>query len=83
MELLEGLLNSEQVGEWLQAFFSVEMAKLAFAFVLAERLHSRAMRRTMSEQFGLLRGTIDHVADVMAKRMDGLEDRIESLEIKK
>jgi hypothetical protein len=82
MDVLLSLLDLEHVQTWLQSFFSAEMAKLTFAFVLAERLHSRAMRKTMSEQFGLLRGTIDHVADVMAKRMDGLEDRIESLEKK-
>lgn len=83
MDLLVSLIDVEPIGSWLRELFSLELAKLAIAFVLAERLHSRAMKKTMAEQFGLLRGTIDHVANVMAKRMDGLEDRIDSLEKKK
>lgn len=82
MELLFSLIDSELIGGWLREFFSIEMAKYAVAFVLAERLHARSMRKTMSEQFGLLRQAIDHASEVMGKRMDTLEDRIENLEKK-
>jgi hypothetical protein len=76
MELLLSLLDAELLKE----IFSAEMARLTVAFVLAERLHARSMRKNLTEQFNLLRGTIDHVAEIMAKRMDGLEGRVERLE---
>lgn len=82
MDAILSLLDLELVQGWLGQLFTVELAKLTFAFVLAERLHSRAMKKIMTEQFKLLRGTIDHVAEVMAKRMDGLEERVDSLEKK-
>lgn len=72
MELIFGLLDLELVGE----IFSVETARLSIAFIIAERLHASMVKK----ELGLLRGSIDHVADVMGKRLDSLEVRIERLE---
>jgi hypothetical protein len=82
MDALVSLLDLEPISSWMRGVFTVELARLTIAFVFAERLHARAMKKNMAEQFSLLRGTIDHAIGVFGTRLDGLEDRLEVLEKK-
>lgn len=76
MDWLLGLLPVDFIVSWLGEAFQSELGKMAFLFLLAAEIHKRAMRK----EFTLLRGSIDHVADVMGKRIDGIEKRLVSLE---
>ena len=75
MDLLS-LLPLDFAVRWLGELFQTEMAKMALLFLLAGEIHKRAVKK----EFALLRQSIDHVADVMGKRIDGIESRIIRLE---
>lgn len=75
MDLLS-LLPIDFALSWLGDLFQTEMAKMTFLFILAGEIHKRAVKK----EFALLRQSIDHVAEVMGKRIDGIESRINRLE---
>lgn len=68
--------------ELLLSFFGdvlqSELAKFTFLFLLAAEIHKRAVKKEMA----LLRGSIDHLAEVMGKKFDDHEDRLRRLEEK-
>jgi hypothetical protein len=70
------------VAAWLTQLLQSEVAKMTLAFMLAARLHRAWVRKDMSEQFSLLRRSIDHVAEVIGKRIDSLDVRIGRIEKK-
>lgn len=81
MDLLSGIsgvLPVDLIASWLSSAMQSEYMKIIGLFFLAAEVHKRAMKK----EFGLLRGSIDHVADVMGKRIDGIEVRLNRIEKK-
>lgn len=66
----------EVLFDWAGEALQSEVFKMTIAFMLAARLHARWVK----QEFSLLRKSIDHVAEVMSKRVDGLEGRVKKLE---
>lgn len=79
---METLLDLLLSGNWAADFAQSEVAKMTLAFLIAARAHRAWVKKDMAEQFGLLKNSIDHVAGVLGKRLDGLEERVEKLEDK-
>lgn len=67
---------------WGSELLSAEVTKMTLAFMIAARLHRAWVRKDMSEQFGLLRQSIEHVADSLGRRLDAHEVRLDKLENK-
>lgn len=82
MDFILGLVGAAPLFDWMRELLHADVAKQTLAFLIAAGLHRRWVKKDMAEQFGLLRGTIDHVAEVMSSRIDGLDRRVESLEKK-
>lgn len=82
MSTLNELLGNDFITAWLVDFIHADVAKMTLAFAIAAWFHRGWVKKDMKEQFGLLRESIDHVADAMGKRMDGLDRRVDHLEDK-
>lgn len=76
MDAVLALLNFDQIYSLLSELFAHDLAKFTLVFFIAAKLHERGVKK----EFALLRGSIDHVADVMGKRIDGLDARVGTLE---
>ncbi len=83
MDWLLQLVGSSAVVEWAHEALHSEVSKQTAAFLIAAYLHRGWVKKDMAQQFALLRGTIDHVAEIMDKRINDLDQRIDSLEKKK
>ena len=83
MDAVLNLVAALPLGEWLRAVFHEDVAKQTVAFLIAASLHRRWVKKDMAEQFGLLRGAIDHVSDALGGRIQGLEDRVRKVEERK
>jgi hypothetical protein len=59
-----------------------DVSRMTTAFLIAAYLHRGWVKKDMSEQFSKLTEAIEHVAVVMSKRMDGLDERVVRLEDK-
>ena len=80
MDFLLNTLGNESLTHFLSESMKSDVFKMTIAFLIAARLHRKWVKKDMSEQFTLLRGAIDHVAEVMGRRIDGLDLRIDRLE---
>lgn len=82
MDVLLQIVGEGPIFSWLAELLQSEVAKMTLAFMLAARLHRQWIKKDLAEQFSLLRRSIDHVAEVMGKRIDSLDARVEKLEKK-
>ncbi len=73
--LLELFLNGP-LFDWLNDLLHAEVTKMTIAFMIASEVHSRKVKK----EFGLLRQSIDHVAEVTERRFKGFEDRLTRIE---
>lgn len=76
MDAVLALLNFDHLYSLLAELFEHDLAKFSLLFIIAAKLHERAVKK---ENF-LLRGSIDHLADVLGKRLDGIDARVVALE---
>lgn len=74
-----GLLGFDQIYSLLSELFEHDLTKFTLLFFFAAKLHERSQKK----EFALLRQSIDHVAEVMGKRIDGHDVRIVALESRK
>lgn len=72
------IIPVDALTSWLTSAMQSEYMKIAGLFLLAAEVHKRGMQK----EFVLLRKSIDHVAEVMGKRIDGIEIRLNRIERK-
>lgn len=75
MDLLLGLLSGDALFDLLAEFLRSEVTKMTIAFIIASKLHER----TVKKENALMRASIDHVAAVMGKRLDLVDQEIEKI----
>lgn len=87
MDLLLGLLSSDALLEGLSELFHAEITRMTIAFVIAAKMHERTvkkenalMRQENAQGSALMRASIDHVADVLGKRLDSFDRRLTRIE---
>lgn len=80
MDFIWSIFSSDFILDFGKEALHSEVIKYTIAFLIAARLHRRWVKEDMAKQFSLLRESIDHVADVMGKRIDDLDDRIDRIE---
>lgn len=76
MEAFLSLLSFDQIFNLFTELFEHDLAKFTLLFFLATKLHERAVRKENS----LLRGSIDHLAEVLGRRLDEIDVRVGALE---
>lgn len=76
MDYFLNLVGGDAALEWAGELVKSQLFLFTVAFFVAERRH----RKEVSKQFGLLRDVINHAADTMGRRMDGLDARVSQLE---
>ncbi len=82
MDQILSFLSDDKITALAGESLNSDVLKMTIAFLIAARLHRKWVKQDMAEQFGLLRSAIDHVTEVMSRRIDGLDNRINKLEDK-
>lgn len=89
MDVLLQVVGEGPIFSWLAELMQSEVAKMTLAFMLAYEVHQRKMKKEAKEREAreeerarLLRQAIDHLSEVLGKRIDNLDARVEKLEKK-